>query len=243
LRLNHSGPTNTLRTSWSYRIIEFGRLLVSQIRWKNHSKATPTVTFAGGADARQIRPSTSTTGLCDVCNSTRSQPFDLAYESFVTFVRRNEEHILRDERLDLALVFGRKWVSALADVRRYFVKHACCRISDAGLRVGEDLLSFLDGARLDVPFYLVAEIRSDILERLGEGANRLGSLWLGDLLGWHSPDDPRIIRIESHYGMGWLRFCWTYDPLARDWPDNMHAQMVTLPKGRSLDPIPEDATG
>lgn len=182
-------------------------------------------------------------GLCRVCNSTRSRPFDLAYESFVTFTRRNEENILRSRRLDLALAFGSEWAPTLGAVRRYFVKHACCRISDAGLRIGDDLLAYLDGQSPDAPFYLFAEVRADILERLGEGTSRTGSLWLGDLLGWHAPDDSHIIRVESHYGMGWLRFYWTYDPLARDWPDNMGVQVVALPEGRSLAPIQDNETG
>lgn len=174
-------------------------------------------------------------GLCQFCNSTRSRPFDLAYESFVTYTRQHEESILQNQVIDLALAFGHDWVSITECMRRYFIKHACCRISDAGLRIGDDLLMFLNDENPKAPFYLFAEIRADILERLGKGTSRLGSLWLGDLMGWHAPDDSHIIRIESFYGMGCLRFYWTYDPLVRNWPDNMSDQLVPLTKRRNLD--------
>ena len=70
-----------------------------------------------------------------------------------------------------------------------------------------------------------------------------GSLWLGGLRGWHSPDDPKVVRVDSHYGFGWLRFYWTYDPLARDFPDTMSEQVVVLSAGRGLPLSTKPETG
>jgi hypothetical protein len=180
-------------------------------------------------------------GLCHHCNSTRSQNIDLAYESFVKFVRDSEENILRDRQLDFALAFGPQWASTLADVRRYFVKHACSRIADASLSIGDDLLEFLDGEPKVSSFSLYAEIRTDLRDLFGAGPTRGGSLWLGDLIGWHAPEETKTVRVESHYGFGWLRICWVYDPLARDWLDNMNARIARLSEGRSLVPVPPAA--
>jgi hypothetical protein len=64
----------------------------------------------------------------------------------------------------------------------------------------------------------------------------MGSLWIGALTGWHEPENLRCRRVESHYGFGWLRFCWTYDSLSREWPDNMSVQRIALGSDRSLPP-------
>ena len=182
-------------------------------------------------------------GLCKFCNTTKSRPFDLAYESFIKYTNLNKKTIVLDLEFDFTKVFGLDWSSSIDNVRRYFLKHACCRIADAGFRIGDELLSFLDGKVPNVPFYLTAEIRSDIHERFCQEDNRFGSLWLGDLIGWHAPENSRLIRIQSFYGIGCLRFSWIYDTLARNWPDNMRNQIVPLSQGRNLDPPQEDKTG
>jgi hypothetical protein len=48
-------------------------------------------------------------GLCGRCNSTRSQPFDRAYESLTAFIRLNEATILQNRSIDLAQVFRKDW--------------------------------------------------------------------------------------------------------------------------------------
>ena len=180
-------------------------------------------------------------GLCRRCNSTRSQPFDRAYESLTAFIRLNEANILQNRSIDLAQVFGKDWPIQLTAVRQYLVKHACCRLAEGRFRIGSELLSFLDGRTYQAPFYIVAEIREDISEGLGKGGNRYGSLWIGDLVGWQEPENLRCRRVESHYGFGWLRFSWIYDSLARVWPDNMSAQRIPLAVGRNLPPTPKPA--
>jgi len=138
-------------------------------------------------------------------------------------------------------VFGKDWPIQLTAVRQYLVKHACCRLAEARFRIGSELLSFLDGHTYQAPFHIIAEIREDILEGLSNGGSRYGSLWIGDLMGWHEPENLRCRRVESHYGFGWLRFNWIYDSLARVWPDNMSDQRVPLAVGRNLPPTPEPA--
>ena len=79
-------------------------------------------------------------GLCRLCNSTRSQPFDRGYESLTTFIRLNEETILRNRSIDLVQAFGQDWATQLLAVQsRYLVKHACCRLAEARFRIGSDL--------------------------------------------------------------------------------------------------------
>ena len=44
-------------------------------------------------------------GLCGQCNSTRSQPFDVAYESLTAFIRVNEDAMLQNRSIDLIQIF------------------------------------------------------------------------------------------------------------------------------------------
>src|SRR4051794_21493191 len=39
--------------------------------------------------------------MCARCNNVRSQPFDQAWDQFVTFLAENEKEILRSRQLDL----------------------------------------------------------------------------------------------------------------------------------------------
>jgi hypothetical protein len=175
-------------------------------------------------------------GLCHECNTARSRQADLAYEALVRYIRCSESDILRNNTLNLTIPFGAAWQNGLRNVRRYLAKHLASRIVDAGRRVGDDLIGFLGGGADDAALSVHAEIRADILEALGDGPTRGGSLWLGDFVGWHAPEDTRIVRVQSHYGFGWLRFNWVYDPLCRDWPNNLRSEMVALERVRRVGP-------
>lgn len=86
--------------------------------------------------------------MCVRCNNVRSQPFDAAWDSLVSYLVDHEAEILARRSLDLQAVFGTDWVSRAADVERYVVKHLICRIADqlpGPIRLDRDLLEFLDG--------------------------------------------------------------------------------------------------
>jgi hypothetical protein len=88
--------------------------------------------------------------LCRRCNNERSQPFDAAYTSFISFVAANERNALRARRADLAEVIGADWPNRPEDVRRYYVKHISCRLAEAGLGVPTQVIRYLDtGARMN----------------------------------------------------------------------------------------------
>lgn len=91
----------------------------------------------------QFQPS-----MCMRCNNVRSQPFDGAWDRFVTYLVDRDVEILARRSLDLQAIFGTDWASQAADVERYVVKHLICRIVDrlpGPIRLGRELLEFLDG--------------------------------------------------------------------------------------------------
>lgn len=84
--------------------------------------------------------------LCGPCNNTRSQPFDVAYDRFVGFLRANGDTLSERRSLDWTEVYGAGWAEGSADLVRYFVKQFGCMMATQHLPVPDDARAFLDGA-------------------------------------------------------------------------------------------------
>jgi hypothetical protein len=90
--------------------------------------------------------------LCQQCNTTRSQPFDRAYERFSAWVNQKGADLLRYEELDFAEIYGANCQPDVLNLLKYFAKHLGCRIASddyslpsnlgTSLLVGEDLAPF-----------------------------------------------------------------------------------------------------
>lgn len=85
--------------------------------------------------------------LCQSCNTSRSQPFDRAYDGFIDYAVANEQRIQKTSSIQLSDVYGRNWRRARYDLVRYYVKHICCRLAEASIEVSPGLRAFLDGRR------------------------------------------------------------------------------------------------
>jgi hypothetical protein len=86
--------------------------------------------------------------MCTRCNNVRSQPFDAAWDRFVSYLVDHEAEILARRSLDLHAAFATNWASRATDVERYLVKHLVCRIVyqlPGPIRLDRELLEFLDG--------------------------------------------------------------------------------------------------
>lgn len=112
-----------------------------------------TLTRFSGADRHVFRGPKSglvkfTASLCSRCNNTRSQPFDYAWDEFVTFVAEREAQILGARAIDWFDAFGASWKSRGADVERYVLKHIICRLIDEApppITLAGEYLAFLEG--------------------------------------------------------------------------------------------------
>lgn len=96
-----------------------------------------------GSRLAQFQPS-----MCMRCNNTGSQPFDVAWDRFVSYLVEHEAEVLETRSLDLEDIFGTDWASRAPDVERYVVKHLICRITDqlpGPIRLHRKLLDVLDG--------------------------------------------------------------------------------------------------
>ncbi|MFL5910100.1 MAG: hypothetical protein ACJ768_05965 [Gaiellaceae bacterium] len=162
-----------------------------------------------GSDAFKFEPS-----LCARCNNERSQPFDLAYDTFTNYLRDNETMVFRGNRtLNLSAIWA-NWQQSAVDLLRYYTKHIGCRLAEAHVEVRPEVISFLDdqGPMQSLAFML--EVRRDIVAMTKYFTKKDGyfpSLWIGDLAGFKDAQTGDLERIESFHGYRWLRTNWVYD--------------------------------
>lgn len=84
--------------------------------------------------------------LCSNCNSSKSQPFDRAYDAFEAFLVGHFDLISTWERLDWRSIFGSDWQEGAQNLARYFGKQLGCLMATYQLQVPKELIDFLNGA-------------------------------------------------------------------------------------------------
>jgi len=107
--------------------------------------------------------------MCSDCNNTRSQAFDNAWSTFTAYLAEYESEIIQNRTLDLGFAFGSEWRLVGANVARYLVKHAICRMIDTlpgPLRFEADLIDFLDGGPFPESMQLEARLDLGVVEML-----------------------------------------------------------------------------
>lgn len=92
--------------------------------------------------------------LCQPCNSTRSQPFDAAYDHFVGWTKANRERLRTVPHIDWSEVFAETNYDN-RHLARYYVKNMCCRIVDSGADVPKQLVTFLDDLDAESPLGVI----------------------------------------------------------------------------------------
>jgi hypothetical protein len=67
--------------------------------------------------------------LCSDCNNARTQPFDLAYESFSRWVNQADRDIMMLSHLDFSAIYGADFGASVLNLMKYFIKHLGCRLA------------------------------------------------------------------------------------------------------------------
>ena len=81
--------------------------------------------------------------LCEVCNNTRTQPFDDAYETFFDYVRRNADELTRKRFIDFKKIYGDEYMTKQVDLFKYFVKLFGCDLSYSEVPVPKEFRRLL----------------------------------------------------------------------------------------------------
>ena len=101
--------------------------------------------------------------ICHNCNTTRSKPFDEAYDKFNTYIKENEEIIFAERKFYFSNIFLQDWKTMRMNLIKYYIKHICSRLVEANLEIKPDIIEYLNGISIlkSISFKLI--IRGDIM--------------------------------------------------------------------------------
>ena len=101
-------------------------------------------------------------GLCEHCNSARSQPWDEAYDTFMEFVQAHDQELKRTRMVDLNRIVPNHGSKFAANLYSYFVKAFGCQLHEHGQQppteLSEYLLAMRHNTNLIMTFALYASI-------------------------------------------------------------------------------------
>jgi len=152
--------------------------------------------------------------LCAACNNAKSQPFDRSYDRFIEFLHDHEEEILAERKISFSDIYGADWQLDVVSLYRYFVKHICCRLAEAGIQINPAVITFLNDEGPFQNLRISFEIREDIVameKKNKEIGIDNGSFWLGDLMYMKSQSAGSMSEANSFLGFRWLRINYVYD--------------------------------
>lgn len=175
--------------------------------------------------------------LCAECNNAKSQPFDRSYDRFVAFFHDHEGKILEERKFCFSEIYGEEWPTEVASLYKYLVKHICCRLAEAKIRIHPNIIAFLNDEGPFQNLKIGFEIREDILameKKNDEIGISNGSFWMGDLM--YMKTSGAMSEASSFLGIRWLRINYVYDE-AIIYPSNVEwAKEIDLPSGYNVEP-------
>ena len=171
--------------------------------------------------------------LCGNCNSSKSQPFDRAYDDFEAFLVENINMMSGWEQLDWQTVYGSDWQEKARNLARYFGKQLGCMLATYQLRVPIELIEFLDGADRCPPtcFALFVNPRAvdAHLQMLGDGfeGGLAGFVGLLDSTAYQTEGVFSGIDYGYHIGYLWFIAQWRAGADVVSW---FEYQVTDLPR-------------
>jgi hypothetical protein len=159
--------------------------------------------------------------LCAKCNNERTQAYDQAYDTLMSFVESNRAELLRRRQIDFAQVYGSTWRRSQLDLYKYFVKAFGCRIYDAYSEVPEDFRLTLNDAQTYDRVAVCFAVNEDELARSEseQQALRIGHV-IHNETAHGSPYYPRRYATANYYR--WLLISYwygwgPYGPVGEPW--------------------------
>ncbi len=152
--------------------------------------------------------------LCSECNTTKSQPFDQAYDFFMEFFVKNVGIILEKETVDLREVYGTNWVQEKKNLLRYFVKHICCRVASFSFQIDPQIIKFMNGDitlnNINIDFRI--KLGMWVLENEYKKTSMpYTNLFLGKLRYYGYLESNEVHRLSSWMSYSCMSICYVYD--------------------------------
>lgn len=140
------------------------------------------------------------------CNTTFSQPFDYAYETFISWMFENEENIIRRRVVNLCHTYGANFEESQRNLYKYFAKSFGCRLIEEGYEVPKDVKELLFLERFQTGLRISFAVNDEMLA-LPEGYRvRLAK---GGLFA--SPHKNNIRTFIWHETIEWLQIFYWYN--------------------------------
>ncbi|WP_267116877.1 hypothetical protein [Xanthomonas sacchari] len=146
--------------------------------------------------------------LCAKCNNERSQPWDKAYDSFVSWVLDNEEEIIRRRLINFETIFGSSFAEGQLNLSKYFVKSFGCRFVDAEIPVPADLVELLPLEHFLTALKISFAVNEDVQLLPKKSRDRL--LAKGEMAAWDSEDNDPSRGYTWDEGLSWLTVKYWY---------------------------------
>lgn len=146
--------------------------------------------------------------LCKICNGTKSQKFDFAYQKLIEYYYHNRNEIKISKTIDLEQVYGCNWEIEYLNVERYIGKHLGCRLAEIGFLPTKNLISFLDEKEKNNDLKISFQMKPYFF---GESNNPIDIIFLGPA----NPINSSMIKTKGLVTSlcGWYtiaNFTWNY---------------------------------
>jgi hypothetical protein len=146
--------------------------------------------------------------LCQACNTTRTQPFDRAYERFAAWVNDKGAALMSDSQIDFAEIYGAGVEDGVLNLLKYFAKHLGCRIASDDYTMPQTLAPSLATADLK-PFEVTFARSAEVADFPMRGRGVLHNFPLMGMI------SPKTSEVQHPYisGMvvGYLDVVYRYD--------------------------------
>lgn len=142
--------------------------------------------------------------ICQRCNNERSVPFDKAYTSFMDYIDEYWKEIENDSYVDVKKIFGKKHKEGKDNLFRYYTKHICCRISENGFTIPNEILDFLNCRKPLRDMNLLFQNKKYNLYFSENSNDKLDQLYIGKMSFYRS--DNRINSDSIDAVTGWYTY-------------------------------------
>lgn len=101
--------------------------------------------------------------LCEACNTTKSQPYDKAYDKLIEYVLFNEAEIISKCLINFADVYGADFATLQLHLYKYLAKSFGCRLLEANQVVPADVSKLFDKEQFQTALRITFSVNEDIL--------------------------------------------------------------------------------
>jgi len=160
-----------------------------------------------GANSKIIKYQAS---LCDVCNNSKTQIFDMAYDKFIDYIYENEELILEKRYIDFFDVYGSDFEKESINLYKYYTKSFGCCLIDGNRTVPNDIRELLFKTSFPTKLKINFSVNEDTL--LLPKNTRDGFIGKEGLEEWLDKKDNKKINGYSYKEfVSWLLVSFWYD--------------------------------